>query len=125
MQFDVVFVPEYNVLRVQVWGAGGPNLVEEMVAALRAAPEFLPGIGVLIDALRTDYAPSTSEAKNLPAFFGAQLPGSRLAVTVRGGPQYTVACLVEAVATRDHVPLAVFQDRADAMQWLTGNRGER
>jgi hypothetical protein len=119
VQFDVTFVPEHPVFRVRVWGAGGPNLVEEMVAAIRAAPEFVPGIGVLIDAFRTDYAPSTSEAKDLPAFFGAQLPGSRLAVTVNDGPQYHVACLVEALAARDHVPFAVFRDRADALQWLT------
>src|SRR5687768_8241573 len=96
VQFDVTFVPEHTVFRVRVWGAGGPNLVEEMVTAIRAAPEFVPGMGVLIDAFSTDYAPSTSEAKDLPSFFGAQLPGSRLAVTVSDGPQYHVACLVEA-----------------------------
>ena len=121
MQFDVVFVPEPNVLRVRVWGAGGPNLVEEMVTAIRSAPDFLPGMGVLIDAVATDYAPSTSEAQKLPAFFAAQLPGSRLALIVRSGPQYSVACLVEAVATRGHVPFAAFQNRADAMRWLTGS----
>ena len=121
LQFDLDYVPEGNVLRVRVWGAGGPNLVEEMVAAIRSAPEFLPGMGVLIDAFGTDYAPSTSEAKDLPAVFGSQLPGSRLALVVRGGTQYTVACLVEALASRGNVPFAVFQDRADAMQWLAGS----
>jgi hypothetical protein len=119
VQFDVVFVPEPKVFRVRVWGSGGPNLVVEMVAAIRSAPEFLPGMGVLIDAFTTDYAPSTSEAKDIPALFRAQLPGSRLALMVRSGPQYNVACLVEAIAVQGHVPFAVFQDRADAMRWLT------
>jgi hypothetical protein len=121
VQFDVVFVPEHKVLKVRVWGAGGPNLVEEMVAAIQAAPEFLPGMGVLIDAFTTDYAPGTSEARHFPAFFGAELPGSRLALMVRAGPQYSVACLVEAVATQGNIPFAVFQNRADAMVWLTGS----
>ena len=62
-----------------------------------------------------------SEAKTLPAFFAAQLPASRLALIVRSGPQYSIACLVEAVATTGNVPFAVFQNRADAMRWLTGS----
>jgi hypothetical protein len=124
LEFDVVFAPEHNVLRVRVWGAGGPNLVEEMVTAIRSAPEFNPGIGVLIDALSTDYVPSTPEAMSIPALFEAQLPGSRLALMVGDGSQYNVACVVEAVASRRAGQFAVFRDRAEAIRWLAGSPGE-
>jgi hypothetical protein len=125
LEFDVVFTPAHNMLRVRVWGAEGPNLVEEMVTAIRSAPEFDPGIGVLIDALNTDYAPDTSEAIDFPAFFEAQLPGSRLALIVRDGPQYNVACVVEAVASRGEGQFAVFRDRTEAIRWLTESPRER
>jgi hypothetical protein len=124
LEFDVVFAPEHKVFLVRVWGAGGPNLVQEMVTAIRSAPEFDPGIGVLIDALNTDYAPSTAEAMSIPALFEAQLPGSRLALMVRDGSQYNVACLVEAVASRGAGQFAVFRDRAEAIRWVTGTPGE-
>ena len=120
----MVFAPEHKVLRVRVWGAGGPNLVEEMVTAIRSAPEFDPGIGVLIDAFSTDYVPSTTEAMSIPALFEAQLPGSRLALIVRDGSQYNVACVVEAVARRGAGQFAVFRDRAEAIRWLTGSPAE-
>ncbi len=122
VQFEVVFVPEHNVLRVRAEGEGGPDAAQEMVTAIRSAPDFHPGIGVLIDAISTDYTPSTSDATSFPALFGAQLPGSRLALMVRRGPQYNVGCVVEALATESDVPFAVFRDRFDAMQWLRGSR---
>ena len=36
------------------------------MTAIRSAPDFLPGMGVLIDAFGTDYAPSTAEAGKRP-----------------------------------------------------------
>ena len=120
MRFDVAFLPERSVLSVRARGAGGPDSVQEMVTAIRATPAFQPGMRILIDGFGTTYAPSTQEATALPGIFQAQLPGSRLAAIVRaGGAQYTVACLVETIASRRDVQFAVFPDRDEAMQWLT------
>ena len=119
MRFDTVFLPESHVLTIRVQGAGDVDTVPQMVAAIRSAPEFRPGMGVLIDALSTDYAPSAQDASTLPSFFDKHLPGSRLAVLVRDRGQYAIASLVETLASRRDVPFAVFPDRAEAMHWLT------
>jgi hypothetical protein len=120
VRFDVEFLPERSVLSVRALGAGGPDSVHEMVTAIRATPEFRPGMPILIDGFGTTSAPSTQEATALPGIFQAQLPGSRIAVIVRaGGAQYSVACLIETIASRRDVQFAVFPDRDEAMQWLT------
>ncbi len=120
MRFDVEFLPDRSVLSVRALGAGGPDSVYEMVTAIRSTPEFRPGMAILIDGFGITTAPSVQEATELPSIFQAQLPGSRLAVIVRaGGAQYSVACLIEAIAGRRDVPFAVFPDRDEAMRWLT------
>jgi hypothetical protein len=119
MWFETVFLPEHTVLTVRVQGVGEADLVPQMVAAIRSAPEFRLGMRVLIDAVGTDYLPSTEEADTFAAFFKAQLPESRLAVFVRGGAQYTISCAVEAIARRLDIPFAAFRDRGEAIQWLT------
>jgi hypothetical protein len=105
--------------RGRVQGTGGAETVSQLVAAIRSAPEFRPGMRVLIDALSTDYAPSVQGATTLPEFFDQQLPGSRLAVLVRAPGQYAIASLVESLAKKRGIPFAVFPDRADAIRWLT------
>jgi hypothetical protein len=119
VQFETSFLSEHEILKIRVLGAGGPDLVRQMVAAIQSAPEFRPGMSVLIDALNTDYLPSTQEATAFPAVFQTQLPGSRIAVIVRTGPQYNVSALVEAIANRRSIPFAAFSSRDDAMRWLT------
>jgi len=121
VRFETSFLPEHNVLTVRAQGAGDPDAVQQMVRAIRSAPEFRPGMDVLIDALSTDYLPSAQEATTFPEIFQAELPGTRLAVIVRaGGAQYSIACLVEALACRRDVQFAAFSDREEAMLWLTG-----
>ena len=73
---------------------------------------------MLIHAVPTDYAPSTSEAQKLPALRGFARPSA--GADCANNSQYSVACLVEAVSARGHVPFAAFQNGADAMLWLTG-----
>jgi hypothetical protein len=120
VRFDVEFLPERSILSVRAKGAGGPDSVHEMVTAIHATPEFVPGMPILIDGFGTTYAPNAQEASELPGIFQAQLPGSRLALVVRaGGAQYSVACLVETIAGRRDVPFAVFPDRDEAIRWLT------
>jgi hypothetical protein len=93
-----------------------------MIAAIVSHPEFRPGMSVLIDGSKTDYVPSSHEAATFPAVFQAQLTGSRLAVIAPTGPQYNVAAVVEAVATRRNIPFATFANRADALEWLIAGR---
>jgi hypothetical protein len=120
MQFDTAFLPEEDVLIVRVHGTGDAETVPQLVAAIRSAPEFKPGMAVLIDALGTDFAPSAQDATALPAFFEKELPGSRLAVLVRATRQYAIASLVQTLASRRDVPLfAVFPNREEALEWLT------
>jgi hypothetical protein len=119
--FETAFLPEHNVLAIQVHGTGEADLVPQMVAAIQSAPEFRPGMSVLIDALGTDYLPTPQEADTFAAFFQTQLPGSRMAVFVRGGAQYSVSRHVETIAGQLGMPFAVFRDRGEAMEWLTAS----
>ena len=108
------------MLTVRAQGAGEPETVHRLVAAILSAPEFRSGMSVLIDAFGTGYVPEAQDAIAFPAIFEARLPGSRLAALVRpGGARSSIACVVETVATRRAVPFAVFSDRGEAMQWLT------
>ena len=123
MRFGRAFLPEHDVLIVRVQGTGDAETVPQLVAAIRSAPEFRPGLAVLIDAFGTDFAPSAQDATALPEFFEKELPGSRLAVLVRANPQYAIASLIETLASRRNVPLfAVFPDRDEALRWLTAKR---
>ena len=121
VKFDTVFQSEYQVLTVRLQGIGDAATVPQMVAAIMAAPEYRPGMPVLIDALNTDFAPSVKDAAMLPGFFEKELPGSRLGALVQSaGRQHAIASVVETLASRRNVPLfAVFTRRDDAMQWLT------
>lgn len=121
MRFDTVFQSTDLVLTVRMHGTGDAETVPQLVAAILAAPEYRPGMAVLIDALDTDFAPSTRDAATLPAFFEKELPGSQLAVLVHAaGRQYTIGTVVETLASRRNVPLfAVFSRRDEATQWLT------
>lgn len=123
MRFDTAFLSEHDVLVVRVQGAGDAQTVQQLVAAIQSAPEFRPGLGVLIDALSTDYAPSAQDATTLPAFFHEHLPGSRLAVLVRDKRQNAIASVVAAVASQRHIPFGVFPDRDEALRWLKAKTG--
>jgi hypothetical protein len=118
MWFETAFLREHSVLTVRVQGEGESDLVPQMVTTIRSAPEFRPGMCVLIDALGTDYLPSSEEANTFAGFFKAQLPDSRLAVLVRSGAQYRISCLVEAIANKLDMSFAVFRNRDEALQWL-------
>ena len=122
MTFETIFLPEHEILTIRVLGPGDPDLVPQMVTAIRSAPEFRPGMSVIIDALSTDYLPTAQAAAAFPDIFGTRLPGSRIAVTVRDPAQYSVSCLVEAIAARHDIPFAVFFDRGEALAWLTQKR---
>jgi hypothetical protein len=119
VRFDTVFLPEQDILSVRVQGTGDADTVSQLVVAIRSAPEFRAGMGVLIDALGTDYAPTAQDARTLPGYFEEQLPGSRLAVLVRNYRQYAIASLVESLAKGRDIQFAVFPDRAEAIRWLT------
>jgi hypothetical protein len=122
VKFETIFEPEHETLTIRVLGAGDPDLVPQMVTAILAAPEFRPGMSVIIDALSTNYLPSAQAAAAFPAVFGERLPGSRIAVIVRDPAQYSVSCLFEAISVRRDIPFAVFFDRGEALTWLTGKR---
>jgi hypothetical protein len=122
VKFQTIFLPEHEVLTIRVLGVGDPDLVPQMVTAILSAPEFRPGMSVMIDALSTDYLPTAQEAAAFPAVFATRLSGSRIAVTVRDPAQYSVSCLVEAIAVRRDIPFAVFFDREEALAWLTEKR---
>jgi hypothetical protein len=119
LQFDTALVSDHDVLTVRLHGSGEREIAEQTVAAIASAPEFRSRMRVLVDALDTDYLPSRDEAKSVPDLLQAQLPGSRLALLVRQGPQYQIACMIEVLASLRHVPFAVFRTRDEAMQWLT------
>lgn len=119
MWFETVFAPDHQVLTVRVQGRGEADLVPQMVIAIRSAPEFRPGMRVLIDAIDTDYLPSTGDAMAFAMFLKGELPGSRLALFLRAGAQYNLACVVEAPANQLGIPFAVFRDRDEATRWLT------
>jgi hypothetical protein len=119
LQFDTALVSDHDVLTVLLHGSGEPEIAEQTMAAIASAPQFRPRMPILVDALDTDYLPSREEAKSVPALLEAQLPGSRLALLVRPGPQYHIACMIEVLASLRHVPFAVFRTRDEAIQWLT------
>ena len=122
MQFETAFLPDHQILTVRLVGPGEPESIQEMIAAIVSHPEFRPGMSVLIDGSGTNYVPSAQEAATMPAVLHAQLPGSRLAVIAPTARQYSVAAVVEAVATQQHIPFATFSNRADALEWLTAGR---
>jgi len=123
MRFEIELLTTPPVLEVRAFGSGDVRAIAQLVTEIKAAPEFEPGMPILVDATGTDYLPTPREAGTFPGLYRRELDGSRMAVLTTREAQYGIGRMVQMLMGR-HGPFSVFKRRDEALGWLlTGGDG--
>jgi hypothetical protein len=122
MSTKVTFEPAANLVTVVANGSWGLAEAIKTFDAFLAAPEFSPGMDVLVDLREARITPSPGDTQKLARYIrlrqGERGTGYKLAIVAIDGIERVVAETYQTLVKTHPVNAQVFSDPTDAHTWL-------